>query len=113
MLEEILFNFLNNVELDAPTYTMIPKNPPEEFYVLERTGGGISDHINSTTVAIRSNAQSLERAADLMYDLDNVMRNALPSLDYICGVRRNSIANFTDPQTKAYRYQGVYVISHY
>lgn len=114
MLEEILYNFLNNgVDLDAPTYTMIPQDPPEEFYVFEITGSSSIDHINSSTIAIRSHAQSLKRAADLAYDVDNAMMYALGRLDHICGVRRNSIFNFTDQDTRTYRYQAVYVITHY
>lgn len=114
MLEEILYNFLNHaVELDAPVYTMIPPDPPGEFYVFEKTGSSETDHINKSTIAVRSCAQSLKRAADLAYDMDNAMLHALISLDYVSKVERNTVSNFTDQDTRTYRYQGVYVITHY
>ena len=114
MLEEILYEFLNNgVDLDAPVYTMIPKDQPAEYYVFELTGSSNKDHINKSTIVIRSHAQSLKRAADLAYDIDNTMLHALKRLDYIAGVERNTVSNFTDQDTRTYRYQGVYVITHY
>lgn len=114
-IEAVIIEFLNrsDVELDCPTYGEIPEDPPEEFYIVELTGGPQTDHINRSTIAIKSHAQSRARAADLAYDVDNVMLGVLKELDYVSGVERNTIANFTDLATKGYRYQGVYVVTHY
>lgn len=114
MIESIIISFLNNeTELSAPVYTEVPKDEPAEFFVIENTGTALRNHIQSTTLAIRSHAQSLERAADLLYQADAVLTDELIKLDEISGIRRNSIYNFTDPGTKKYRYQGVYIITHY
>ena len=114
-IEAVIIEYLNrsDVELDAPTYGEIPAKAPDEFYVVELTGGPQTDHINHSTIAIKAHAKSRARAADLAYDVDNVMLGSLKELPYISGVERNTIANFTDLSTKGYRYQGVYVVTHY
>lgn len=113
MFESTILNFLYESGLDAPVYMEIPETPPEEFYILENTGQSMTDHVRTTTLAVQSYAQSMERAADLAYEIDAVILDTLPELDDVAGVRLNSIYNFTDQSTKQYRYQGVYVITHY
>ena len=113
MIESTILSFLDNAGLDAPLYMEIPENPPEEFYILENTGQSIRDHVRTTTMAVQSYAQSMERAADLAYEIDEVILETLQVLDDVAGVRLNSLYNFTDQSTKQYRYQGVYVITHY
>lgn len=113
MIESIIIYYLNNMaELSAPAYAEIQKESPKEFFIVENTGTSLKDHIETTTLAVRSYAQSMERAAVMAYEIDAVLQNII-ELDEIAGVKRNSISNFTDPNTKQYRYQGVYVITHY
>lgn len=113
MIESTILSFLDNAGLDAPLYMEIPENPPDEFYILENTGQSMRDHVRITTMAVQSYAQSMERAADLAYEIDEVILETLQELDDVAGVRLNSLYNFTDQSTKQYRYQGVYVITHY
>lgn len=113
MIESTILSFLNNAGLDAPLYMEIPENPPEEFYILENTGQSMRDHVRTTTMAVQSYAQSMERAADLAYEIDEIILETLQELDDVAGVRLNSLYNFTDQSTKQYRYQGVYIITHY
>lgn len=113
MIESTILSFLDNAGLDAPLYMEIPENPPDEFYILENTGQSMRDHVRTTTMAVQSYAQSMERAADLAYEIDEVILETLQELDDVAGVRLNSLYNFTDQSTKQYRYQGVYVITHY
>lgn len=113
MIESTILSFLDNAGLDAPLYMEIPENPPDEFYILENTGQGMRDQVRTTTMAVQSYAQSMERAADLAYEIDGVILETLQELDDVAGVRLNSLYNFTDQSTKQYRYQGVYVITHY
>lgn len=113
MIESTVLSFLSEADLDAPIYMEVPAKPPEEFYILEVTGQRMTDHVRTTTMAVQSYAKSLERAADLMYEIDEVMLYRLTELDEVAGIRVNSVHNFTDPTAKQYRYQGVYVITHY
>lgn len=114
-IEEIIIDYLNrqDVGLDAPTFGEIPERPPDEFYIVELIGGPKVNHINKSTIAVKSHAKSRARAADLAYDVDNALLYGLIELNTVSGVYRNSVANFTDLATKGYRYQGVYVVNHY
>lgn len=112
-IESVIIEYLNSADLDAPAFGEKPQKAPEEFYTVELTGGGATDHINESTIVIQSYANSRARAADLAYDVDNVMQYGLIELDYVSKVHRNTVANFTDTATKKYRYQGVYVVTHY
>lgn len=113
MIESTILSFLENAGLDAPLYMEIPEDPPMEFYILENTGQSMRDHVRTTTMAVQSYAQSMERAADLAYEIDEIILETLQELDDVAGVRLNSLYNFTDQSTKQYRYQGVYIITHY
>lgn len=115
-IEAVIIEYLNSQEvaLDAPTFGEIPEDPPDEYYIVELIGGPCIDHINESTIAIKSHAKSRARAADLAYDVDNAMRLGLIRLNEVSGVHRNTVANFTDfKATNSYRYQGVYVVNHY
>lgn len=112
MIEQILYQFLNE-RLSLPVYTEIPKTPPQAYYVLEKTGGALSNHISSSTVAIKSVGKSLYDAALMNEELKEVMLYELVTLAEIASVELNSDYNFTDTQTKNYRYQAVFDIVHY
>lgn len=112
MIEQILYQYLSQ-NLAPPVYTEIPKTPPQKFYAIEKTGGTISNHITSSTVAIKSYGGSLYEAAQMNEALKEAMLYGLITLDSIVRVELNSDYNFTDTQTKQYRYQGVFDIKHY
>lgn len=112
MIEKIINDYLNE-KMSLPCYTEIPKNPPQAYYAIEKTGGGFSNHISSSTVAIKSYANSLYEAVKMNEELKEVMLYGLITLDEIARVELNSDYNFTDTQTKKYRYQAVFDITHY
>lgn len=112
MIELILYQFLSE-RLSLPVYTQIPKTPPQSYYALEKTGGALSNHISSSTVAIKSVGTSLYDAALMNEELKRVMLYELVSLPEIASVELNSDYNFTDSQTKINRYQAVFDIVHY
>ena len=112
MIEQILYQYLS-AKLAAPVYTEIPKSAPLAFYSIEKTGGTISNHITSDTVAIKSYAGSLYEAAQMNEKLKEAMLYGLITLNEIVKVELNSDYNFTDTQTKQYRYQAVFDIKHY
>lgn len=113
MIEDILINFLN-YHMSAPAYTDKPKKDiPEEYFVLEKTGGDLSDHIGESTIALQAYAPSRYKAAKLIEDANAAILYKLIELDDISGVELNGTGSFTDTTTKGYRYQSVFVITHY
>lgn len=113
MIEEIIYTYLNSQQPSAVVYTEIPKERPSKFFVIEKTGGGISNHINSSTIAVQSYAPSLYEAASMNEEIKALMLEGLITQNEIASVRLNSDYNFTDTTTKTYRYQAVFDIVHY
>lgn len=114
MIEKIIVDYLNSLDaLQAKAYTEVPKNVPDKYYLIEKTGASVDNWINTSTVAIQSHADTLYDVISLNEDLREAMLNGLITLDEISGVHLNSDYNFTDTTTKRHRYQAVYQVTHY
>lgn len=114
MIEVTLFNYLKS-ELSDPVFMQIPKTMPEKFYVIEKTGGGMNEHISTAIFAIQAYAGSMYEAATMIETLKNVMfyNPGFNTENEVCKVTLNSSYNYTDQSQKKYRYQAVYEIIHY
>lgn len=111
MIEELVCNFLNE-EMGLPAFWEKPEDQPEEFLIVEKTGGKKTDHIKDATIAIQSYAGSMYRAAEINDAVIHAMDH-LVEYDGVSRVQLNSDYNFTDTTTKQYRYQAVFDITHY
>jgi len=111
MIEKTVCDYLNDV-MGLPAFWEKPEDMPEEFLIVEKTGGSVSDRIMSATIAIQSYAGSMYRAAEINEAVISAMEN-LTEMSEVSGVRLNSDYNFTDTTTKQYRYQAVFDITHY
>jgi len=114
MIEEIILNYLKTSfsEEEIPVYMERPKSKPLCYVLIEKTGGGEDNHIQTATLAIQSIGTSLYNSAVLNEKVKEFMRAAI-SLDEIAKVECNSDYNFTDSSTKEYRYQAVFDIKYY
>ena len=83
-----------------------------ECYIVEKTGGGETNHIRNATLTIQSYAATKARAAELNEALIELMLGAVALAD-VSAVELNSSYDFTDTVAKAYRYQAVFDIVHY
>lgn len=113
MIEQIIYEYLNST-LNVPAYLEMPagNNVPDEFVLIERTGGGVENHLKNAIFAIQSHAKSLHAAAALNESVKDAMENIVILSDISsCGL--NSDYNYTDGGTKNYRYQAVFNIFHY
>ena len=116
MIEDKVQDFLS-AKLSVPVYMEIPQNPPVKMIVLEKTGGGLeSKVINTSVIAAKSYGKSLYDAAELNDEvkaavLDGI--DGLITLDDVLKVELNSDYNFTDTTTKKYRYQAIFIVTHY
>lgn len=110
MIEKIIYDYL--ISKNIPAYMQIPADPPEEYVLIEKTGSRKRNHIKSATIALQSYAGSLYSAAMLNEEVKDAMDEAI-ALNGISNTSLNSDYNFTDTNTKKYRYQAVYDITHY
>lgn len=111
MIEIIIKDFLDG-RLSVPVLLEKERNQKGEFVLLEKTGGGSLDGLQSATVAVQSYSESLYKAAVLNEKVKDAM-NGLVEVAEVSGVHLNSDYNFTDTETKEYRYQAVFDINYY
>lgn len=110
MIETIIRDYL----VQAQTLPVLFEHQAglEEFFIIEKTGGGETNHIRSAMLTIQSYGKTKERAAQLCEELILLMMDAV-RLPAVSSVELNSSYDFTDTETKAYRYQAVFDIVHY
>lgn len=111
MIEVILKDYLSEV-VNVPVYLEEPEKPPKEYLIIDKLGSGEDNLISSASVAIQSYSDSLYGAAWLNRQVKAAMRNIV-ALDAVAAAKLNSDYNYTDTQTKRYRYQAVYNITYY
>lgn len=111
MIEKTILDYLNE-HLTVPAYMEEPINKPASYVLIERTGSSESDLIETTTLALQSYGASLYDAAVLNMAVKARIKQAV-ELPSVSAVYINSDYNFTDTETKRYRYQCVAVITHF
>ena len=111
MIEEIVRDYLL-AGLSVPVYVDVPAEPPESYVVIERTGGGETDHIRSAMVAIQSYGASRYDAATLHEDVLLLLKNLI-ELENVSASDLNAEYDYTDTTTNRYRYQAVFDIIYY
>lgn len=110
-ITEVIYNYLKT-NLDVPVYTLIPKDKPTSFVVIDKTNGGEDEYIYNSLFAIQSYGNTLADADELNDEVKAVMRGIV-SVDMIISCKLNSDYNFTDTTTKEPRYQAVFEVRHY
>lgn len=110
MIEKVIRDYLNE-NLQVNVYLEVPQNETT-FVVIEKTGSSEEDNITKATFAFQSYGESLYKAAELNYQVIEKMKEIV-ELDVISDCELNSDYNFTDTETKRYRYQAVFDITHY
>ena len=111
MIEIIIKKYLDG-HLDVPSFFEYETKMPDSFILIEKTSGSERDHSKSATFAFQSYAKSLYKACELNEKLKEAVEKMI-NLDEIASVKLNSDYNFTDEETKQYRYQAVFDIKHY
>ena len=111
MIEKTILDYLGE-HLTVPVYMEEPINKPASYVLIERTGSSESNLVETTTLALQSYGASLYDAAVLNMAVKARIKQAI-ELPTVSAVYINSDYNFTDTETKRYRYQCVAVVTHY
>ena len=111
IIEKTILRYLKNkiTGIGTKVYFEVPKNPPAEYILLEKTGGGRENHICKAMFAVQSIGESLQRAAEINAEVIDAMC-AMPDTTEVYSCKLNSDYNYTDTATKEYRYQAVFNI---
>lgn len=111
MIELVILKHLSE-SLLCPVYLERPEDAKAPYVLFEKTGGGKKNHLLTSTFAFQSYSTSLYESANLNEETKRAVESLI-NLQEISSVRLNSDYNFTDPETREYRYQAVYNINHY
>lgn len=111
MIEQQVLAFLRR-HVSEQVVLMRRENPPEQYYLIEKTGSEVSNHIYSSTIVIQSCAETIEKAATMSDKVIRLMLSEFDTLPFIYGVSLNAEYNFTDTIEKKPRYQAVFDVSH-
>lgn len=111
MIELVILNYLTD-HLSVPSFLEHQSKEPDRFVIFEKTSSSKNNYLPSSTFAFQSYAESVYEATKLNDELKQVVENMI-ELDEISGIHLNSDYNFTDTETKRYRYQAVFDINHF
>lgn len=101
--------------LDEALDVYVGVRAPEEttgYVLLDQTGSTNANHIMTTTIAIQSYGEALNDALTLAESVKDAMLEFVEDPD-VSAVRLESDYNFTNTETKQYRWQSVFEITHY
>lgn len=83
-----------------------------KYVIIEKVGGGETDHIKRASIAVQSYADSMFDAAELNEKVKEVMKGII-ALPEVSSCKLDTDYNYTDTSTKKYRYQAVFDLVHY
>ena len=108
LIEEAVIGYLCEKLGTDHVYAERPAEPPAEYYIVELTSSGEQNHIQTAMIAVQSiSGWSMLRAATMSREAIQAMREITEKTD-ICRCQLNSAYNYTDTETKQYRYQAVF-----
>lgn len=110
MIETLLIDYLSEhlevfVGMEAPEQTT-------DYVLIDKTGSSRNNHIITSSFAIQSYGATLYDAMLLNNEVTEVMEGLI-ELNQITRVELETDYNYTDTETKQYRWQAVYDITHY
>lgn len=112
MIEAIVLNYLIGCGINgvgSNVFAEVPVNPPTEYIVIEKTASGEDNKIHSAMIAVQSYSKtSLLTAASINKAVVDAMEVMAETVAEVYSSKLNTDYNFTDPDTKEYRYQAVF-----
>ena len=111
MIEKIIKDYLMGV-LNVPVYIDVPADPGNSYVVIERTGGSETEHIRNATIAAQSYAPRKISAAELHEEVLALLPGVATG-EKVSACTVNAEYDYTDEETKRYRYQAVFDIVYY
>ncbi len=110
MIETLIIDYLSEhlevfVGMEAPEQTT-------DYVLIDKTGSSRTNHIITSSFAIQSYGATLYDAMSLNAEVTEAMEGLL-ELNQIARVELETDYNFTNTATKQYRWQAVYLITHY
>ena len=112
LIEATVICYLMNALKTEDVYAERPIDPPDEYYIIEKTAAGEENHVQKATIVVQSiSSVSLLSAATMSKDVEKAMKNLI-TVTNVSKCKLNSAYNFTNQETREYRYQAVFDITY-
>lgn len=111
MIEITIIQYLGRLLENVPVLAERPEEPDPTYVLIERVGSDVRNHISYATIAIQSYGPTLLAAAELNERVETAMAE-ITDLTDISRCELNSSYNYTDTETKEYRYQAVFDLTY-
>ena len=111
MIAQLLLDYLSD-NLEGIHVGMEAPRQLTGYVLIDQTGSSRTNHIITTTITVQSYGASLYEAMALNERVKAVMDGFIEE-DYVTKVSLETDYNFTNTETKQYRWQAVYQITHY
>lgn len=105
---EIIDYLIERNIVGSYVYAERPKDLPAEYILIQKTGSGFRNNINQAMVAIQSISSTSLLNAMLINEQVKEALLEMPDEREVYSVKLNSDYNFTNTNTKEYRYQAVF-----
>ncbi len=113
MIEKTVMDYLE-AKLAVPVSLEVPESPSGKYIVIQKTGGGQRGHeMRSAVMAVQTFGDTLYDAAELNEQVLNCMEEMQYTSSTVISCILNSSYNFTDLETKRYRYQAVFDLVYF
>ena len=110
MIEKIVLDYLE--QNTAVLVSTEKRSQSGKYIVIEKVGGGETNHIKRASIAVQSYADTMYEAAELNETVKALMQGIV-ALGSVSSCRLDTDYNFTDTISKKYRYQAVFDLVHY
>lgn len=113
MIAKKVLDYLISAFTEAGTY--VGMEAPERlsnYVIIDQTGSRRTNHIVTTTLAIQSYGDTLYNAM-VLNDAVKAAMDSFAELNDVIRVELETDYNFTNTASKQYRWQAVYLITHY
>ena len=97
-------------KLECPVVFELSPKMPDKFVLIQKTGGSKRNKLLASTFAFQSYGKSMYEASLLNETVKEVVEQ-LVELNDVSDVSLNSDYNYTDTESKKYRYQAVFDLS--
>jgi len=111
-IEKKIIEYLREKLTTDKVYGEEPDSPEGEFFVVDKTGSSTTDRLCTSTVAIKSYADTKSKASALNEELKTAMLDIV-SESGVSSCRLVSDYNFTNTAKKKRRYQAVFNLTHH
>lgn len=110
-IEAFVIDYLGGA-LSVPVSGDVPHSMPSSFVTVEKTGSQRTNKIDTATLAIQSWAETRAAAAELNETVKQAMENIVEENE-ISRSDLDSDYNYTDEDTKRFRYQAVFDLVYF